>query len=362
MSATPLDIALDYIARGIAPIPVPHMAKGAVIPGWPELRINEATAVRYFNGVPMNVGGLMGEPSRGLTDLDLDCEETRLAAKAFLPSTDSMSGRDGSPRSHWFYACPGAESKPYLDPETGETLLEIRSTGCMTILPGSVHPSGELVRWFRDGKPAEVSAEDLTRSAGRLAAAALLLRLAPDKGRHFVLRDVGNLLAARATKEDALSFLEPLAKLMRHGEGGNPAAEVRRIVENALKRREEGKPVPGWRRFAESLGRKRAEAVAEWLGIDGGGSGEGLSHDALALEFSGEMDGDARFVDKWGKWLFHAEAEKVWRMDEVRMHEAHVREFLRDKAEQLVRWAEKELEKAGKASEGATKECTGPQK
>jgi P4 family phage/plasmid primase-like protien len=355
MSATPLDIALVYIARGIAPIPVPHRAKGAVIPGWPELRINEATAGQYFNGALMNVGGLMGEPSGGLTDLDLDCEEARLAAKAFLPSTDSMSGRDGSPRSHWFYACPGAESKPYLDPETGETLLEIRSTGCMTILPGSTHPSGELVRWFLDGQPAEVPAEDLTGSAGRLAAAALLLRLAPDKGRHFVLRDVGNLLAARASKEDALAFLEPLAKLLRRGEGGNPVAEVRRIVDNAIKRRDEGKPVSGWRRFVESLGRKRAEAITEWLSIDGGGGGggEGLSHDALALEFGAEMDGDAKHVDLWGRWLFYRDDAKVWRIDETRMHETYVREFLRDKAEQLVRWAEKRLKEAEKASKAA---------
>jgi hypothetical protein len=52
-------------------------------------------------------------------------------------------------------------------------VVEIRSTDLMTVLPGSIHPSGESIEWDADGEPAAVPAEELTASVGRFAAAYL---------------------------------------------------------------------------------------------------------------------------------------------------------------------------------------------
>ena len=64
-----------------------------------------------------------------------------------------------------------------------------------------------------------------------------------------------------------------------------------------------------------------------------------LSHDNLALDLSkaGFKD-DARYVQKWGKWLFWKGDR--WRVDDRLMHMTAVRDFLRAKAAALVKWAE----------------------
>jgi hypothetical protein len=71
--AAPLGIALEYIARGWAVIPVPYRCKRPLMEDWQELRITEETAPQWFNGSDMqNVGVRLGELSGGLADVDLD--------------------------------------------------------------------------------------------------------------------------------------------------------------------------------------------------------------------------------------------------------------------------------------------------
>ena len=69
---TPLDTARAYIRRGRAVVPIPHRATAPVLKGWLDLRITEADAPRYFNGAPQNIGVILGPPSGGLVDADLD--------------------------------------------------------------------------------------------------------------------------------------------------------------------------------------------------------------------------------------------------------------------------------------------------
>lgn len=68
------------------------------------------------------------------------------------------------------------------------------------------------------------------------------------------------------------------------------------------------------------------------------------SNDGLALDMGREWT-DARHVALWGAWLFYAGA--AWERDERLLHMTRTREFLRTKADQLVRWAQAE----GKAVE-----------
>ena len=64
---TPLEIALDYIARRWSPIPAPFRQKGPVLEGWEELEITPETAPRFFNGQPLNIGVKTGP--RSMTSL-----------------------------------------------------------------------------------------------------------------------------------------------------------------------------------------------------------------------------------------------------------------------------------------------------
>jgi P4 family phage/plasmid primase-like protien len=173
---TTLEAAVAYHARGWVPIPLLPRNKRPAKDAWPELRPTSAELLGLFAG-QANVGIHLG-PS-GVVDIDLDCPEAVTLAPALLPATALRFGRDGSPGSHWLYRSPGAEYEKLLFLK--ETLLEVRAgDGKQTVLPPSIHPTGERVRWEVGVDPAasptEVQAFVLSASARRLAAGCLLLR------------------------------------------------------------------------------------------------------------------------------------------------------------------------------------------
>jgi hypothetical protein len=117
--------AVSYLERGIAVIPVPAGEKNPNRPGWQDERLAAEDVPRcWANG--QNVGLLTGEPSAGRVDADLDADEAVVAGR-FLPPT-LTSGRESRPHSHWWYACPDAESRDWKDMD-GSKLVELRATG-----------------------------------------------------------------------------------------------------------------------------------------------------------------------------------------------------------------------------------------
>jgi hypothetical protein len=54
--ANPLEIALNYIARGWNPVPVPFRAKKPLNDAWQTTLVDEMSAPRHFNGDQMNIG------------------------------------------------------------------------------------------------------------------------------------------------------------------------------------------------------------------------------------------------------------------------------------------------------------------
>src|SRR3712207_7059016 len=121
------------------------------------------------------VGILLGDPSGGLVDVDLDAKEAGKVAGRFLPPT-LTSGRESSPHSHWWYVSPGAKTTRFKD-VNGEVLVEVRSTGAQTIVAPSVHPSGERVVWHDTGPEfTEVGTGELFGWVRELATTALIAR------------------------------------------------------------------------------------------------------------------------------------------------------------------------------------------
>ena len=73
--------------RGWSVIPVPAGEKAPRLKGWQRLRLDENELEEFFYE-DCNLGVLLGEPSKNLTDIDLDCKEAVSLAPDFLPPTD----------------------------------------------------------------------------------------------------------------------------------------------------------------------------------------------------------------------------------------------------------------------------------
>src|SRR5262245_2473631 len=98
-----IDRARDYLARGWRVVPGPYRAKEPILVRWPDLRLDAADLGQHFNGQPCNIGTLLGEPSGGLTDVDIDWTGALRFASRFLPTTHSVFGRASKRRSHCLY-------------------------------------------------------------------------------------------------------------------------------------------------------------------------------------------------------------------------------------------------------------------
>jgi hypothetical protein len=183
-----LSAARSYTARGLFVVPIPAGSKGCRLRGWQNLRLTDVDLPSAFRA-GSNIGVLLGEPSGWLVDVDLDCDEAVELAQQFLPPTPSITGREGRPRSHWWYVCENAKTIQLADPqaEGKAATLELRSTGGQTVVGPSVHPDGSRYDVL-EGEPARVPYGLLEASVRALHAEILKTRghnqtteLAPQK-------------------------------------------------------------------------------------------------------------------------------------------------------------------------------------
>jgi hypothetical protein len=264
-----------WLARGFAPIPIPHGRKGPVLEGWTDLRLTEATLAEHFNGIPQNVGALQGAPSDGRVCVDLDSPEAVALAPAFLLPTGLIHGRPGNPRSHWFYRVTGSlPATARLDDPRLRTapeaqrgkarIAELLSTGTQVVVAGQ-HPSGEDYRLDEDGPPAEIDGDDLVERVYRLAAAALLARYWPPAGqRHDAsLALAGGLLRGGWSVQDAAHFVEAIARAAGDEEARGRA---RNCASTAARLASEGQAT-GWPTLLQLVEPRIVEQVRAWLGL-----------------------------------------------------------------------------------------------
>lgn len=270
---TPLDVAREYLRRAWMPIPIPYKSKNPGFRNWPQFRVGENDLHEHFNGQPQNVGILLGAPSGGLVDIDLDCAEAMVLAPRILPRTDSIFGRESRRQSHRTYYADLVTKKfrdPLLEANKDEAkgdkamLVELRSTGAQTVFPGSTHESGEAITWDSDGDPARVEAKDLERAAAQLAAASLLARYWPTGSRNDAANALaGGLLRAGHSEDEAARFIESIC-FAAHDE--ETRSRVRTVVDTAAKL-QGGKPVTGWPTLAQIIDRRIVDRVCEWLRV-----------------------------------------------------------------------------------------------
>lgn len=265
MSDERLALIRAYVTRGWAPVPVPARSKNPGFDDWEKFRTTAAQVTQHFPP-GRNVGLLLGEPSGGLVDVDLDSTEARHLARWFLPPTGMVHGRAGKPASHWWYVCdPSPDGTRQFKDVGGAALVELRSTGGQTIVPPSVHQSGETIAWEQDGAPAAVDGRLLEQGVAQLAACVLLGRHWPAEGsRHeAALAVAGALLRNGWAVEQAEQFVSRAARVAGDAELRDRERAVRDTAENLAT----GRACTGLPRLAEIVGERVVERFARWLGL-----------------------------------------------------------------------------------------------
>jgi hypothetical protein len=265
-----LAAAAEYVRHGCAVVPVPRGAKGPRIPAWQNLRLTELEIAQYFSKGE-NIGILLGEPSGGLIDIDLDAAEALAVADHFLSHTPLVHGRAGKPRSHrWYRVTQPLSYLKFSDPgdlnhPAQSTLVELRQDGHQTLVPPSVHPCGEVLQWEPYGDPAIADVATLSRAVARVAAAALLTRHWPAAGQRHdaALALAGMLLRVGWAKEEVRHFVEAVAEAAGDGEHHQRGHDVVSTAE----RLNAGRSATGAPALANIVGDAVVQRVREWLGI-----------------------------------------------------------------------------------------------
>ena len=259
-----LKIARKYLGWGWRVVPVPPKKKGPLLKGWQKLRIGKSEIPEYFD-TGGNIGILLGKPSRGLVDIDLDSDQAIFLAPHFLPKTGRIHGRKSKLKSHyWYRSTPTPVPLKFCDIDNS-CLVEIRSTGQQTIVPPSVHPSGELVRWFAKERSGRVKESRLLSAVKRLAAATLLARHWPNQGSRndAALALAGMLLQAGWDEVEVVDFVSLVAQAAEDEEW-----KVRKsVVRTTRKRIDKGSTFTGRPSLGKLLGATVVDKVCEWLGI-----------------------------------------------------------------------------------------------
>jgi hypothetical protein len=273
-----------------------------------------------------------GDRGGHVCDTDFDCTEAVMAWSEFSPGPTWEFGRYSKPQSHAFYLVDSAlASKRFIDPVLAErarqaakkkasdkakrrgesrnheatprpdvdalagdrragdaheakedeaghkaTLLELRclkkdgTVGLQTVVPGSMHPSGEMIRWEsgRGPDPTRVKTEDLVRAGERTAAAVLLARYWPAEGSRNVafLALAGMLARTGWTQEDAAALARAIYRVLWPESPDFRAAESE--VDATFKKFAAGGDVTGFRRLKElGVPKKVLDKCSEWLHV-----------------------------------------------------------------------------------------------
>jgi Bifunctional DNA primase/polymerase, N-terminal len=253
------------LPRGWHFVPIPRGQKGPRIKGWPDLRLTRRDLSDAFDETD-GIGLILGEPSNGLVDVDLDCVEATAVARSILPATRRIHGRKSKPLSHWWFRVePIPAPMQFLDVD-GSMLVELRSTGQQTVIPPSIHPSGERFSWKMAGDAARIDASELRLAVGRVAACALLARRWPERGqRHECSKALaGMLLRAGWSEDEVITFITEAAKASgRDEEWGARKGDAL----TTSKKLSEGRPTTGTPRLVEILGQQVVGKLSEWLGL-----------------------------------------------------------------------------------------------
>lgn len=267
--------AVEAFRRGYQPVPIRDGDKRPFGAAWTQMRweSEEQIAASFDRWAETGAGGvglLLGEPSHGLVDIDLDHPLSLRLRDYFLPPTPMQTGRPGRPRSHrWYRVTDDVPStRRYKMPDRSVS-VELRASGAQTVIPPSVHPSGESYRWEGTawgGKrgPAETSGRKLAVQVALLGLGAVLIENWPRQGsRHEAYLALAGGLLRFGTgvhpywERNLPVLIEALADATHDDDG--PETRVSEVMGSTLATLREGGKATGFPRLAEFIGNDHAE-------------------------------------------------------------------------------------------------------
>lgn len=236
--------------------------------GWSKADVSAEARRRMlqrFRERESNLGVRLGEPSNDIVDIDMDCRETILLGNVWLPETGMVFGRVSAPASHRIYSTKNDreeyKTRKFKDVLAGKDgkkamLLEIRSTGAQTAFPSTLHESGEIVEWERDGAGELLNqppgdSEGLRLACEKVVAGAILARHWPRGTYHDgSLALAGGLARAGWDIETTKDFVWQIGQVL----GMENLDDRMRVVEDTYRKFADGENIQGWPSAAEIFG------------------------------------------------------------------------------------------------------------
>jgi P4 family phage/plasmid primase-like protien len=236
--------AAQYRRAGLAIIPVAAGEKNPNRRGWQNERWELEDVPELWNN-GQGVGILWGTPSGGRVDVDFDWWEARIAASHILPATRSF-GRPGAPESHRIYRAVDTvpKTKRYKIGGDGEerSVVELLSTGTQSLVPPSLHDSGERRVWYQKRPAFEVDGAALMESVADVATAALIARNWPGQGaRHDYALAATGYVGRNLPRQRAERVMEAAIGASGDEEPAGRLRDVRGTLDNL----EAGRPATG---------------------------------------------------------------------------------------------------------------------
>jgi len=347
--------AESYRERGWVPIPVASGDKKPTRDKWQNSTLRSALD-DFSDGC--NVGIVLGEPSGGLVDIDLDCPEAVAAARYLLPETGLKFGRTSKPNSHWLYTVENCGDTQRFQ-FAGNVLLEYRANGGQTVFPPSVHESGEVVEFSATELPANISRAGLLRVAGKLAACSLLGRNWKGGNRHDATLALSGALLRNGWKpEEVREFIRALC-VAGHDEEISDRLET---VETTERRLQFGGEATGLPALALLVGKNVVEQISRWLGL--AQSAQADLTDEIRFTESGNADrfviqhrDEAAYCAELKSWLIWNDGR--WKEDKgkriVTFGDSTARSILGEavaiqdshERDKTIKWAKQSLSKYG---------------
>jgi putative DNA primase/helicase len=257
---------------------------------------------------------VLGCVSNGLVDIDIDDPEAVYFADQLLPNSDCEFGRPSNPRSHRLYQVTSPGRHIGFD-VAGKPILELRGNGHLTVFPGSVHPSGEIIEFEngRDGDPGLTEWAILFDAGLKIATAPLLRKAWLEGSRHrLALCASGFLLNLGWAKNDVLAVIRALCSHTNDAE----LTDRLTCVETTYELLGQRKAVSGRHDLEDILGIDAVSAIERWSNAAGHvltpppspttdtTSDFDICTDAGAADgFADVMQGQLIYLDEQDRWF-----------------------------------------------------------
>lgn len=249
----------SYLDRGWAILPLKPRSKEPLHSNW----VNTTFTLADFDE-SCNVGVKTGPVSNRLVDVDLDLPEAGRAADIMLPRT-LISGRRGKPSSHYWYLSDGPTMQ--LKDLDNRMIVELRTNG-QTVLPPSIHQSGDAVVWENTREPLSRDPKELALDVTLVAIATLLGQHWPSGNRHYAAGHIAGLLVRAGV---SLADIERVIRGACAAAGDTEVADRVTYARTTVEEHQAGKHVSGGKKLTEMMprGPEVITRIFSWLGREG---------------------------------------------------------------------------------------------